>query len=312
MIAAEKTFVIAKSIKEAIQLASENPETSKFIAGGTDLLVNKFQGNETNSFLIDITSIKELKGIRKDKDYLYIGSLTTLDDLKKSKEIESEFPVLIEAAHSVGTPLIRKTATLGGNILCENRCLYYNQSDWWREAVGYCLKCEGDVCIATGGTKACFSECVSDTAPALISMNAQIKIETPEGESIVPLLSIYTGDGVAPRSLPKNAIIKEIILPLNQQFKCTFNKLRLRESLEFTSLTSVVSIGKDKIIRITFTGVDPKPVYIETNSAEDLEALIKRILKSSRAIDNDMFTRNYRRDIMKVYITNSYKKLNLL
>ncbi|PIZ05633.1 MAG: 4-hydroxybenzoyl-CoA reductase subunit beta, partial [Flavobacteriales bacterium CG_4_10_14_0_8_um_filter_32_5] len=48
-------------------------------------------------------------------------------------------------ALSVGSPLIRKTATIGGNVLCENRCLYYNQSEWWRESIGYCLKCDGDI-----------------------------------------------------------------------------------------------------------------------------------------------------------------------
>lgn len=311
MIVTEKTFVTPKSTAEAIAYAKQNPEQAKYIAGGTDLLVNKFQGNDTNKFLIDITAIDELKGIRIDENNIYIGSLITLDDLKKSKAISDEFPVLLEAAYSVGSPLIRKTATIGGNILCENRCLYYNQSDWWRDAVGYCLKCEGDICIATGGTKACFSEFVSDTAPALISMDAKIKIISPEGETIIPLLSIYTGDGVQPRNLSKNAIVKEIILPRKQQFKSVFFKLRLRESLDFTSLTSVVSIDKSNKIRITLAGVDPKPVYIESELTEDRETLLKRILKAARAIDNDMFTRNYRRDILKVYINNSYKKLNI-
>lgn len=312
MIVAEKTFVQPTTITEAIAYARQNEKTAKFLAGGTDVMVNKFQGNDEHTCLIDITGIEELKAIYKDANNLYIGALTTLDNLKKSKEIADEFPVLLEAAHSVGTPLIRKTATLGGNVLCENRCLYYNQSEWWREAVGYCLKCDGDVCIATGGDKACFSECVSDTAPALISMGAKIKLIDTTGEKVIPLLDIYTGDGVKPRSISPTAILKEIILPLNQNYKCVFNKLRLRESLEFTSLTSVVSIDKNKKIRITLVGVDPKPVYIETDKSEDLSALLKRTLKAARAVDNDMFTRNYRREIIKVYITNSYKNLDLL
>lgn len=312
MIVAEKIFVRPKTIAEAIDLARQNPDTSKFIAGGTDILVNKFQGNESHAFLIDITGIEELKGIRKDAENLYIGSLTTLDSLKKSKEIADEFPVLLEAAHSVGTPLLRKTATIGGNIICENRCLFYNQSEWWRDAVGYCLKCEGDVCIATGGDKACFSECVSDTAPALISMGAQIKLLDAQGEKIIPLLSIYTGDGVQPRNIPHGTIVKEIILPLKQKFACDFQKLRLRESLEFTSLTSVVSVDKNNKIRITLTGVDPKPVYLESEKTEGLESVLKKLLKAARTVDNDMFSRNYRRDILKVYITNSYQKLKLL
>lgn len=312
MIVAEKIFVRPKTIAEAINYAKQNPGISKFVAGGTDVLVNKFQGNEPHNFLIDITGIDDLKGILSDANNLYIGALTTLDNLKKSKEISSEFPVLLEAAHSVGTPLLRKTATLGGNVLCENRCLFYNQSEWWRDAVGYCLKCEGDICIATGGNKACFSECVSDTAPALISMGAQLKFIDPKGEKTIPLLSIYTGDGVKPKNISQDALLIEIILPRNQNFKCDFHKLRLRESLEFTSLTSVVSIDKSNKIRITLTGVDPKPVYLEFEKTEGVEDVTKKILKLARAVDNDMFSRNYRRDIIKVYIHESYKKLNLL
>ena len=310
-IVSEIEYNIPSTLEEAILIASQNTQRCKFIAGGTDIMPNKFQGNDITNHLIDISKIKELKGIRKDNNYLYIGALTRLDDLKKSIDIREEFPVLIEAANSVGSPIIRKTATLGGNILCENRCIYYNQSEWWREAVGFCLKCNGNICIATGGKKACFSEFISDTAPALISMNAKVKLIEPDGERIIALEELYTGDGVNPKTIKNSTLLKEILLPLDQHFKCAFKKLRLRESLEFTALTSVVSINNKNTIRIVLAGVDPKPVLVEGKLNEDIEELIKKAIKGSRAVENDMFSRTYRRDMIRVFINNCLNKINI-
>ena len=307
----EKQYTKPATIEEAIKIVSENPTTCKFIAGGTDVMVNKYQGNDTTSHYIDITSIEELKGIRKDEKFLYIGALTRLSELKKSKDIQDEFPVLIEAAHAVGSPLIRKTATIGGNVLCENRCIYYNQSEWWREAVGYCLKCNGNICIASGGKKACFSEFVSDTAPALIAMNAKVRLIEPEGERIIALEELFSGDGVKPKTINNTTIVKEIILPLGQNFRCAFKKLRLRETLEFTSLTTTVSINKENKIRIVLAGVDPKPVLVEAQLNDDKSEMIKKAVKGGRAVENDMFSRTYRRDMIPVFLNESFEKLGI-
>ena len=309
----EKKYTKPLTINEAIELAELYGANGKFIAGGTDVMVNKYQENDKSIHLIDITGIDELKGVWKGKEYLHIGALTKLDDLKKHTEITNEFPSLLEAAKAVGSPLIRKTATLGGNVLCENRCIYYNQSEWWREAVGFCLKCSGDVCIATGGSKACFSEFVSDTAPALIAMHAKIKIHYAEKkeEKIISLEDIYTGDGVKPKNIDNLSLVKEIMLPLNQNFNCYFKKLRQRESLEFTALTVAVSINKDNVVRIVLAGVDPKPVLMQLNKGFDKEEVIKKMIKKARAVENDMFSRAYRREMIAVYLQNAFKEINL-
>ena len=226
----EKTYLIPTTVSEAVEMAQANVGVFKFLAGGTDVMVNRYQGNEESPCLIDISALGELKGVRRECDFLRIGALEVLDRLKNYQEIQDEFPMLIEAAHSVGSPLIRKTATIGGNVLCENRCLFYNQSEWWRESVGYCLKCDGDICIATQGKNACFSELVSDTAPAIIAMDGELEYIDDERKHRVKLENIYTGDGVHPRNLPETAIVTAILLPLGRAFKTDFHKLRERES----------------------------------------------------------------------------------
>lgn len=304
-------YLQPKTINEAITAANDPENDFRFLAGGTDVMVNRFQGNETSSCLIDLTGIAELKHVKQVGNYLSIGSLVSLNELKNHSVIIDEFPVLIEAANAVGSPLIRKTATLGGNILCENRCIFYNQSEWWREAVGFCLKCEGDICIATGSKKHCYSEFVSDTAPALISIDALIEVIDKDGERRIKLEDIYTGDGVHSRNLDRDCIITSILLPLNQEFVSVFSKLRQRESMDFTSLTAVVTSNKNRKIRIVLGGVDPKPVVVDGTNTSDLEELIKLAIKKSRAINNEMFSRNYRREMIRVFLKRSFEEINL-
>lgn len=305
---AEKKYLIPTSIDEAIEIAKETDDF-KYMAGGTDVMVNRFQENETATCLIDITKISSLKGIYQTDEHLRIGALETLEDLKFSESVEQEFPMLIEAALSVGTPLIRKTATLGGNVLCENRCLYYNQSEWWRESVGYCLKCEGDVCIATQGKKACFSEIVSDTAPAIIAMDGKIEYADIDGVHEEKLEFIYTGDGVNPRNLSPTALVTAIVLPRNQVKNAVFFKLRERESLEFTSLTVAMSLYHDGKVKIALAGVDPKVIVFETTLDANEDETIKTITKKARAVDNDMYSRKYRREMIGVYVRRGLNQL---
>ncbi len=309
MLTTEKIYVQPKTVKEALDAAHEHIDDFKYAAGGTDVYVNRFQGNETSSCLIDISGIRELEAIKESDGFLKIGALVRLKNLSKHEIINKEFPALIEAANSVGTPLIRAAATIGGNILCENRCIYYNQSEWWRESIGYCLKCEGDICIATGSTKKCYSELVSDTAPVLISMNAQVEIADINGTTIKKLEEIYSGDGVNPSNLEKTSIVTGILLPLNRKFRVVFKKLRERQSLDFTSLTSAVSVDSDNNIRVVLVGVDPGPVIVEGTSGTDSDTFVKEALKKSRSIDNEMLSRTFRREMIKVYIEDSIKKL---
>lgn len=308
---AEKQYLIPNSVAEAIEMAQANAQSCKYMAGGTDVMVNRYQGNEESSCLIDITRISELKGITKTSGYLRIGALEILEELKLNEDIQSEFPMLIEAALSVGAPLLRKTATIGGNVLCENRCLFYNQSEWWRESVGYCLKCDGDICIATQGKNACFSELVSDTAPALIAMSALVELVDANGATQVPLESIYTGDGVKPTKLTETAILTAIHLPLNQSFKTAYYKLRERQSLEFTSLTTAVALDKEGNLKLALAGVDPKAVVVQGKSGDDKAELIKQAIKGARAVDNDMYSRKYRREMIGVYLNRSFEKLGI-
>jgi 4-hydroxybenzoyl-CoA reductase subunit beta len=308
---AENIYFKPKTVAEAVAMATQHSSDFRFLAGGTDVIVNKFQGNAETHCLIDLTGIDELKQVIVVDDVLHIGSLVKLDDLKRHEPIIMNFPTLLEAAHAVASPMLRKTATIGGNVLCENRCTFYNQSEWWREAVGYCLKCEGDICIATGGKKNCFSKFVSDTAPVLICCDAMVEIADVSGVKSCKLEQLYTGDGINPRTLHKTAIIKSIQLPLGNDYKCIFKKLRPRESVDYSSLTSVVSTNNKGRIKIALGGVDPKPVVVEGEAGASISDMIKQAVKMARVIDNDHYSRLYRKEMIAVFLQRSFHELNL-
>jgi 4-hydroxybenzoyl-CoA reductase subunit beta len=306
---AEKIYLKPNTVEDAIAAAHMHKSDFRYLAGGTDVLVNKHQGNDESACLIDLTGIAELKQVAVNGKHLKIGSLVRLDDLKKHEVIANIFPALLTAAQEVASPMLRKTATIGGNLLCENRCTFYNQSEWWREAVGYCLKCEGDVCIATGGKKACFSKFVSDTAPVLISLNAEIDIRDANGAHTKKLEAIYTGDGIKPRNIADTSVITAIFLPLDHHYKVAFRKLRPRNAVDFTSLTTAVSLSEHGNIKIAIGGMDPKPVIVEGLSGSNTDDLIKSALKKSRTVDNDYYSREYRRDMLKVFLEQSFDEL---
>ncbi len=307
-----KTYIKAASVTQAISCATGHTGNFRYLAGGTDVMVNKFQGNDEASLLIDISEISDLKGIAINDSFVRIGALTSLEELIVHPLVTRYFPVMAEAAKSVASPIIRKTATLGGNLLCENRCSFYNQSEWWRDAAGHCLKCDGPICLATGGNKNCFSKFVSDTAVALIGLNASIEVADNDGVVVIPLEIIYTGDGINPRRLSKTAIINAILLPLGEDCRTIYKKLRKRETLDFTSLTSAVSFHNDGRIRIVLGGVHAQPVIVDGSVTDDLPYLISRAVSTTRIVDNDTYSRTYRKEMVGVFLNRSFKELQLI
>ncbi len=306
----EQAYLKPTSVTEALAMAAAAGGDFRYVAGGTDLMPARFQGNDRSTTLIDITGLDALRGIVRQDGMLRIGSLVTLEELAGDTEVETAFPALAEAARSAASPVLRLTATIGGNILCENRCSFYNQSAWWRDAIGLCLKCDGTVCIATGGTRKCFSRFVSDTAPVLIALEARLVIRDAGGDREMALENLYTGDGIRPHHLEPGAIVQHILVPVSAPRRCSFLKLRPRESVDFTSLTTAVSVSGSGNVRLVVGGADPMPVVV-TGTAEEASRLLKRAMKKPRVVDNDIYTRRYRKDMIGVFLRRGLEAVGL-
>ena len=123
-------FAEPESLEEAVQLLAEKPGSTEVIAGGTDLLSELKDGLRKPRRLVSLAGIEELDGVRWQTDGVRLGASVTLAHLVDDERLNSEYPILAEAARSIATPQIRSVGTLGGNLCQRPRCWYYRHPDF--------------------------------------------------------------------------------------------------------------------------------------------------------------------------------------
>lgn len=298
-----KRYFKPRSIPEALSFAAGLPGDYIYISGGTDLQIYRKQGLVKNEAIIDLSEIDNVNTVKIDADFLSLGAFITLSEIASSAKIKRLFPLLVEATLSVATPVIRKTATIGGNLLVKNRCTFYNQSQSWRDAIGSCMRDVGEICQVTGGKDKCFSRNVSDTVPALIALNATVIIQNRENKKELPLIDLFQPDGIKFHNhMDDDTILAEVrvpVVPLNWWYK----KLRLRQSIDFTSLTIAATVDPKGVARVCLNGVSMSPVLIEGPlSSMTLEGLTREARKQCKTVDNDLMPLKYRREMINVYL----------
>ena len=186
-----------KTVEEAVRILSGAGPEAMIIAGGTDVVPNLQMKLFSPRVLVDIKPIAALRGITiVSAGALRIGALTTLTEIAESPVVRASYPVLASAVAAVAGPLQRNMGTLGGNLCLETRCLWYNQSYFWRKALGGCLKKDGDVCHVAPGGKRCWAAWSGDAAPALLTVEAEIEIAGPQGARRLRLADFYRNDGM--------------------------------------------------------------------------------------------------------------------
>jgi len=262
----------ARSIPEAIQYMERYGGRARLNAGGTDLL-GVLKGDLFSEYpeaIINLKTIPNLQYIREKHQTLEIGALTKLVDIIESPLIRERYPVLSEAARSIGSPQIRNIATLGGNLCQEVRCWYYRYPRniggpilCLRKGRGSCPALKGDHRFhAIMGAKKCFAVCPSDMATALAVLDAKLLIAGPEGTREVLVTDFYHPLG---HGLKKSEVLKEIRVPsLKAPAYQRFIKFTLREPIDFAvvsvAIHVVLTAGKCEKARISLGAVAPSPV----------------------------------------------------
>ena len=272
------------STADAVKIRSEQPE-ALYLAGGTDLMVNVRRGIEQPKHIIDLTAITELQAIGEDDEGLHIGSGVHVMDIAENDKIKSDYPAIAEAADAVAGPTHRQYATIGGNLCLDTRCLFYNQSEWWRQSNDYCLKERGDTChVASGGQK-CFAAFSGDVAPAMLVYEAEVDLVGPEGSRRVPLVEIYENDGMAHLNLQPGELLTVIHLPKPLAGSPSrYEKARIRGSIDFPLAGVAVRLSTDgssvKELAIALTGVGSSPQVIKKTEEFVGQALDEDVLET--------------------------------
>ncbi len=299
----ERSYVVVTTVEEALARARELHGDFQYIAGGTDLEVYRRQELIAEHHVIDLAGIKELRDVSVAGGELSIGALITLDELVSHAVVKDKIPLLVTAARSVATPVIRKSATVGGNLLVKNRCTFYNQSESWRSSIGSCLRDDGDICQVVGTDAGCYSRNVSDMAAAFIALGASVVIRDLDGEKRHDLTALYSGDGIRNHNLLENdGIILRVEVPI-KRVTSWYRKLRLRESLDFTSCTVAAAVDEERHARVCINGVSMAPVLIEGDLDElSKEELHRRARRKCQTVDNDLLPLKYRREMTYAYL----------
>ena len=302
---AEFRLAQPSTVKEAVAEHLRHPG-SRFIAGGTDLIVNMRRGITRPDLLIDLSNIDELAEITINETSVTIGTGVTLSALARNSEITGHYRALAQAAEAIAAPGHRIVGTVGGNLCLDTRCIYYNQSEWWRSANAYCLKHRGDVCHVAPQGQRCHAAFAGDLAPSLLVYGAEIDIAGAQGQRRIPLSELYIEDGMAHLALTEGELLVAVHLPANPP-PSAYAKIRLRGAIDFPLAGVAVALaatGRNvNSLRIALTGTNSRPFLLAGTQAfagrpvdEKLLHEIDRLVqKQVQPMRTTIASANYRR-----------------
>lgn len=318
-------YIKPKSLKEAVRLLADLGAEAMAVAGGTDLYPKMKRGQFTPRYLVSLRSLRELKGIRPGtKDGMWIGAGETLTQVAQNPAVQKLFPALAHAAGSVSTPQLRNTGTIGGNVFVDTRCNYYDQTFFWREAAGFCMKKDGDICLVAPGSSKCLAISSSDTAPVLVSLGAEALLVGSQGERRVKLEELYRDDGMNYLGKRSDELLRGILIP-RAAFgqRNVYLKLRRRGSFDFPVLgvAAAMSLNREGIClsaKLVLTAVSSAPTVVEAASRllvgnkitkEAVGAVAEAAAKLSHPVDNADLDYWYRKRMTTVYVKRALAQL---
>jgi 4-hydroxybenzoyl-CoA reductase subunit beta len=274
---AEFELLRPTTLAAAIAASTAHPG-ARPLGGGTDLIVNLRRGIVAPPVLIDMNGVAELRTIRADASGLEIGASVTLADVARHPGVLEYFPVVAQAAGSIAGPTHRNMGTVGGNLCLDTRCIFYNQSEWWRSANSHCLKTTGDMChVAPKSRGVCFATFSGDLAPALMTLGAEVDLAGPDGRRTLPLPHLYIGharhdgsgegDGKHYLSLRPSELVTALRAHREPGLRSGYDKIRIRRSIEYPVAGVAVALRRqgDALadLHVAITGTNPRPVLIE-------------------------------------------------
>lgn len=320
MILPKFTYHQPETLEEALEIASGCDGDFDFIAGGTDVLPNYKNRLNNRTNVISLTGIKELYEISEKK----IGSMVTLVELEKSGLIKTKYPAISEAAHSIATPLLREAGTVGGNILLDTRCWFFNQSYLWRESKGFCLKADGDVCLVVPQKEICYATYSGDLAPVFMVLGTTFHLAGPEGERDVHSSQFFTHDGITRNVKLPEEILVHVSLPQKAgNLKAGYKKLRIRDSMDYPVMGAAVALQlnqrtiEDLRIAVTGTGTTPF-IYEETTqkytgdqlTADLIAHISNEVMEQVKPYRNVHFSPQYRKAMVGVFLQRLLTQLS--
>ena len=303
-----------RSIEETVELLGRYRNDCDLLAGGSDLLPNYKQRLNPKPHVISLEHVSELRTISPTR----IGAMARLADLARDSGLRATLPVIADTAAQIASPLIIEQATIGGNVMLDTRCFYFNQSLFWRDSKGYCLKADGDVCLVVPQKEICYATNSSDLAPVLMTLDASLVLVGPDGERTVPIRDFYRHDGIARFARRPDEILTFIEIPeAAREFRSAYRKLRIRDSIEFPAMGAAIALrlsektGDIAELHITVGAVDTTPRSFEELTESfvgrrldevTITEISSAVMSRIKPYNNVPLTPSYRKQMVGVYL----------
>ena len=318
-------YMAPKSAMEAAAiLADHAPGEAMVMAGGTDLLPNMKRRQQTPKIVVSLQHVEELRRASNGSG-LVLGAGLTLTQVATDPRVRERYAGLYQAASQVATPLLRNMGTLGGNLCLDTRCNYYDQNYEWRQAIGFCMKKEGQTCWVAPSSDHCLAVSSTDTAPMLMALGAKITLVSKQGgPRELALTDLYRNDGMSYMTRRHDEVLTHVLLPPAVGWKSVYWKLRRRGSFDFPvlSVAAAVKLGAKHVVedaRIVLGAVASRPM----EAPDAATAVIGKSLKDdvviaaaadaafavAKPMDNTDFVLHWRKRVVREFVTYAMREL---
>lgn len=303
-------------------MATAGPD-GQFVAGGTDLYPNMKRRQQTPKTVISVMRLTELNQIAGDgRSGLRIGASVTLTDICKHPIINRDYPVVAKAARTISTPILRNMGTIGGNLLLDTRCNYYDQNYEWRKGINFCLKKDGDICWVAPGSSKCWAVQSSDLVPVMVAIGAKLRFVSTLGERVIAAAGLYNDDGIDYLHKRPDELLVEIQLPPTNGWRASYQKLRRRGAFDFPVLGVATWINLEqnavKDARVVLGGIAPSPLEIKEAANvligkpltdDQIQAAAEAAYIKARPLDNTDFVYQWRKQMARQYTLRALRDL---
>ena len=318
------TLLTPRTIDEAIQMMTDAGGDASFVAGGTDLFPNMKRRQQTPRTVISVIGLPELRAVRGSAtEGLTVGAGVLLNDVCLDPLVTATFPVVARTARLISTPVLRNTSTIGGNLLIDTRCNYYDQTYEWRKSIHFCLKKDGDTCWVAPGGSSCWAVQSSDLAPVMVALDARLRLVGPGSDRWVAAADLYAPDGIQFLRKAPDELLIEIFVPPARNLRATYHKLRRRGGIDFPVLgvAAAVALADDGTVargRIVLGGIAPAPLLVGEAAAalvgrrldaERIAEAAEASYRAARPLDNTDFVMGWRKQMVRPFTARALQEL---
>ena len=315
------------TVEEAVELLARHEGRAQIVAGGTDLLPNMKHGLFEPEVVVSLERVKALEGVCEHEDgTISIGAMTRIADVASNELVTERLPALAQATGLIAGPQLRTMGTLGGNVMLDTRCQWYNQTYFWRKSLGFCMKKDGEVCHVVAGGRKCVAAASNDSAPALMTLGASLVFQGPGGRREVAIDDLWKADGIYNKHAAPDEILVEVRVPRPAAgHRGAYGKLRDRASIDYPLLGVAVRVdagddGRVSDADVVVVALAARPVRIK-KSAELLaekpldgaefeaavEELAQAAYKQCKPLENIPGDADYRREMVPVYVRHTLR-----